>query len=359
MNVLYILNKAVMSGPNIVALSNAEKLYFSGLKVFIVFLKGGADLSTEFPFLREIEVIELDSSNSWGKLNYLNKFVRENRMDVIHSHCFYPDLFNVLLKITTRLENKKHLSTVHNIPSQDYIIRYGYLKGNALLAIHKLLLSVLDMCVCISKTVQDRLKIKDTTVIYNPVRDVFFNNNKIKPKLLRIVYCGHFSELKNPLNIITLLSNITTDFKFTGLGDGPILQQCKDKVAGDHRFNFLGRVNNVADYYGQANCLIHFSQTEGFCLSVAEALASSMYVITNDLPIFYELKDALDADNFFILKKLDEDNVYSVLNVISKKLSQHDNDAYEVSERAESLLSSQVTSEKHLCLYNNLLLKHQ
>lgn len=60
MKILYILNKSVLTGPNIVALTNIEHIHDQGYDVSICFLNNGDDLNNIFPFLKEIEVFYLN-----------------------------------------------------------------------------------------------------------------------------------------------------------------------------------------------------------------------------------------------------------------------------------------------------------
>ncbi|MDT7008626.1 glycosyltransferase [Enterobacter cancerogenus] len=355
MKITYLLNQAVLSGPNIVALTNAQELYKNGCEISICFLKRGDDLSKYYPFLKNVEVKYFDTKRFWLKYKLLLTYIKSAQPKIIHSHCFLPDFYNALIKCKLMAYGQKHLSTIHNIPRQDYTIRYGYLKGMVLLFVHRIILSFLHFSVCISKTVQENVNNKSTCVIYNPVRDAFFNSTRAKSFSLRLIYCGHFSELKNPMKIVDSLSKIDMDFHFIGLGDGSLLDACKDSVKNDSRFEFLGRVNNVADYYNKANCLIHFSQTEGFCLSVSEALASGMYVITNDLPIFHELKKRLNAENFYILDAFNSDNLKAILDEISQKIFSGDTSCYDISKKMQSILSSSVTAEEHMHLYKKII----
>lgn len=356
MNILYILNEPVLTGPNIVALTNAERLYRQGCQVSICFIKVGTSLlHNNFAFLEEIEVTFLESAFLVGKLISLRRFVNKIKPDIVHSHCFFPDLLNAIIKVTHPHKLRKHLSTIHNIPMEDYPIRYGFLKGNILFFVHNIILSAFDMCVCISKTVQNSVKISPTYVIYNPVREVFFNKKKENMDTLTIAYCGHFSKLKNPMGIINVLSKIQTKFKFFGIGGGELLDKCKESVKDDSRFTFLGRVDNVSDYYKTVNCLIHFSQTEGFCLSVAEALSSELYVVANNLPVFIELREVLDADSLYILDDLSYESVDFVLNHILVRIGHKDNHVHNVAEKAQEKFSPEKTAMQHLLLYKKLL----
>ena len=356
MKILYILNKSVLTGPNIVALTNIEHIHDQGYDVSICFLNNGDDLNNIFPFLKEIEVfyLNLKSLGFISGLKNLNYYINSIKPTIIHSHCFLPDIYNIFNKFFCGPIKNKRVTTIHNIPKEDYRLRYGRIKGSLLLYFHKALFPFFDNCICISKTVQKSIGIKKTSVIYNPVRDVFFNSTKDDVECLTIVYCGHFSQLKNPITLIQLLADSKVNFQFLGIGDGPLLYQCRQLVKKDPRFTFVGRVNHVHKFYEKANCLIHISQTEGFCLSVAEALASNMYVITNELPVFLELKQALSSEGFYMLNDINNYNLEMVLNSINRKIEAGERCNSGASNRVKALLSPTFITQQHIVLYQKL-----
>lgn len=267
--------------------------------------------------------------------------VTDNGYDIIHSHCFFPDLVNSL----SGVHNTK-VSTIHNIPHEDYLIRYGKIKGLILLRLHMLILYGMNANICISHVVKNSLPSGlRKEVIYNPVRDWFVSGAK-KSKYT-IVYCGHFSELKNPVSIINALKIVDLDFDFIALGDGKMLDSCKNLVNNDSRFSFMGRVDNVHDYFETSHCLIHFSKTEGFCLSAVEALVSDMYVITNDLPVFSEISSLLPEKRIHILN-----NASSLYECLASLIKHYEPGEY--TSTVKSMFSEKSSARKHLELYKIL-----
>lgn len=310
MNVAFLLNKSVISGPNIVALSNARSLLALDIKVTVIFLYGDKEIEKEYPFLKSIDCLYLNASKK-NMLSKVNTAINKYQIDIVHSHGFFPDFYNAFSKANVKF------TTVHNIPHEDYLLRYGALKGKLLTTLHKLVMSKIKNIVCISETVCSVLPASfNKHVIYNPVREDFFalGYHKIKQvkKNPTFLYCGHFTSLKNPVKMITALKEIDKDFKMICLGDGPLLNECKAMVSSDCRFDFIGRTNNVPLYFQQSDFLLHFSKTEGFCLSVAEALVSGMEVIVNNIPIFHELKKNLDINEMHIVNNQNEIKSYII-----------------------------------------------
>lgn len=304
MKVAYLLNKSIISGPNIVALSNAESLLSLGVDITVIFLYGNQDIEDSYPFLKKINCIYLNASKK-NILKKVNDVINKNRIDIVHSHGFFPDFYNAFSKA------KIKFTTIHNIPHEDYLLRYGSLKGTILNELHKIIMRKIKNIICISETVFSVLSTAlNKNVIYNPVRNIFFDIGKNKKdksnRMPTFLYCGHFTYLKNPEEMIIALKDINKEFKMICVGDGPLLKKCKEIVISDPRFIFIGRKNNVPLYFEQSDILLHFSKTEGFCLSVAEALVSGMKVIVNDIPIFRELKSKFDIHEMNIIDKKNE-----------------------------------------------------
>ncbi len=343
MKVCYMLNKSIVSGPNIVALSNIKSLCELGVDVSVIFLKGDKSIFKFAPFLSELQCFFINK-NFFQSFFMIRDILSKNKIDVVHSHCFFPDLFNMLIPVPS-----KKITTIHNIPSEDYLIRYGVFKGRVLLFAHLFIMKRMNVNVCVSNTVSHSLPLSGDkkNIIYNPVRECFFSNQNKNDKFT-IVYCGHFSRLKNPFSIIELVKSFDFDFEFVGLGDGETLVECKRLVANDKRFIFPGRVHNVEDYFSSAHCLVHFSKTEGFCLSVAEALVSDMYVIVNELPIFKEVSDLLSENRILpvdINHSLHERLLYVLRSYERSCEMKHIRDIF----------SEKKSAANHLHLYNTLM----
>lgn len=281
--VLVILNRDKQSGPNSIA---------EGM------------LSTCYP-INDVQIKKHVFRNSneslVSSILRLVKSLKFGHFSIVHTHSFVTD---IICSVLAFIFSFSHVITVHNIPREDYLFRYGKFKGSILVFFHTFFMSLkCSRLVCISNTVRNELphKLKKKSiVIHNFVSDPFFNKNHGEYK--KLFYCGHFSKLKDPTFLIDSLKNSKLNFEFELFGDGELLNPCRELVEHDRRFNFHGRTTEIAKYYQYNGILIHSSNTEGFCLAVAEALASNMKVLVPDLKIFYEFKDDLHFSNIYIYK---------------------------------------------------------
>lgn len=324
--VLVVINKDINSGPNFIAKGVISDEYDS-LFLHVFREKGLCLLSCFINLLRRI---------------------RLKPYNIVHSHSFYPDLFSGLASLLNfRL---KHISTIHNLPNEDYIIRYGKIKGYILLLSHYFIYIFLtNKVICISKSVQDSLPYvirRKSIVIYNyisedfkPTKDYSENN--------KIFYCGHFSKLKKPDFIIKNVMHSDFDFIFRLFGEGELKEKCQKMVENDSRFIFEGRRNDVSKFYYSGSLLIHSSNTEGFCLSVVEALASNMKVLVPNLSVFLEMKYDLGLRNIFIYEQGNSASFKSNLNEAIKS-------SVVVDDKVKYFYVSRFKSE-HYKIYDELI----
>lgn len=97
-----------------------------------------------------------------------------------------------------------------------------------------------------------------------------------------IGFVGRFSDQKNPIFLMSVLSEVATieaDTKFWLVGDGPLLQECKDiaNVGGlAPQVTFFGLRDDVADLMQGMDALVMPSLYEGMSLVAIEAQASGV-----------------------------------------------------------------------------------
>ncbi|PMO17535.1 glycosyltransferase family 4 protein [Vibrio sp. 10N.222.54.B6] len=294
--VLIVVNRNVRTGPNTIARG----------------MLGYDESSDEFSI--EEHCFRNNQENLISSIKRLYKKVFSGGFSIVHTHSLLADAICALLSIFGGFE---HIATVHNVASEDYILRYGRAKGIALVCVHYFIfLSPNTRLVCISHTVFSnlpKLLRNKSFVIHNFVADEFFNLSVGVEN--RLFYCGHFSALKDPTFLIENVKKLDLDFDFELFGDGELLSDCKALVRNDSRFIFNGRSNEVYKYYQEGGLLIHTSNSEGFCLAVAEALASNMKVLVPDLEIFREFSNELKFVNIFFYKHGNKESFSDSLNL--------------------------------------------
>jgi glycosyltransferase involved in cell wall biosynthesis len=105
---------------------------------------------------------------------------------------------------------------------------------------------------------------------------------------IRLINCGSFTPRKNQAFLVDVMeqllasnNHITLDL----IGDGPMLEEVKQKVAQRHlsqHIFFRGKINDVQAYYKQSDIYVHSASVESFGLVLLEAMAAGLPVIALD-----------------------------------------------------------------------------
>lgn len=140
-------------------------------------------------------------------------------------------------------------------------------------------------------------KSRDVKTIYIGVDEKKFNPERYKKIKLKqkmkdkkvITFICRIAEQKRPflfLEVIKKLSRKRNDFIVIIAGDGPYLDEFKEKVKKnnlDKIFKFVGSVKNTKKIYALSDVTINTSIKEGLALTSYESLAMGVPVVTSDV----------------------------------------------------------------------------
>ncbi|HDX8379449.1 glycosyltransferase family 4 protein [Aeromonas salmonicida] len=248
----------------------------------------------------------------YSSLFHLAFVIFKLKPEVVNSHGIRADLFTFLVSLFIKF---KHVSTVHNIPHQDYIMRYGRFLGNVMVFMHSFLFkSDRVKKIAVSKYARDFLidigKAKNVAFVYNGVCSREFNSDKNDNNLFpvgysaRILFCGHFSEIKNPF-AVSVVATENPSYHFTMLGDGPLRERIESLAVNN--ISVMGRVTNVKEYLSEADVFIMPSLTEGMPMAIIEAMLMGLPIVCSDIPIFNELSKIPNIALFIFSNEIEGD----------------------------------------------------
>lgn len=255
------------------------------------------------------------------------RVINEINPDIIHSHGFWSDYCCSKLKRNT-------FSTIHNYPHLDYRMQYGFLLGKIMSYFQiKFLFKIKNPISCsyaVANELDNNYGLK-TIVIQNGINVQKFNlENAIHKNNLKLKYnipmekkviisVGNLQKRKNPLFLIDefLHSQIKDDYTLLFLGDGELLEECKERAKKYKNIKFLGKVNNVKDYLLLADIFISCSKAEGMPNAVLEAMACGLPVILSDIAPHREIISHQNEQIGWIFN-LEENNLTLILNNLSE-----------------------------------------
>ena len=218
--------------------------------------------------------------------------------DVVHSHGILPDY------LLSKVRNYKKVTTLHNNMYEDYIFSFGKFFGKFLIMIHKKQLEKFDSVVCCSKSIyyflKNKYKNKNLTYVVNGIdylSEKQIVSAKLKNKIRKefnisnqdrlFIYIGVLSEGKNIVELIKMFNETGKNNKLLVLGNGEKYEECK-LLANDNIY-MLGYIKDVFPYLIASDVYISNSLSEGFSISVLEALMCNKTLFLSDIPSHKEV----------------------------------------------------------------------
>jgi glycosyltransferase involved in cell wall biosynthesis len=236
----------------------------------------------------------------------LFKLFTQIKPDIIHTQGIRADLLNAKHLCNGYIT----LCTSHNYPFEDYVLKFGRLRGMFMAYKHINAFKKLYVIAC-SKAIQAKINTHglNISVIQNGIDlQQYKYIGDEKKKLLRqqfhvpanlkvFISVGSLIPRKDMMTIVNAFKHLTVkSVRLIILGDG--YQKALLEDSGNNSIQLLGNVDNVNDYLHIADVFISASLSEGLPNSVLEAMACGLPCILSDIPSHKELFEH-PADIFF------------------------------------------------------------
>ena len=243
----------------------------------------------------ELEALGLDvhiigtRSSDFRSITRLVKIFSEHRPDIVHFHNSLPVFSGVPAAILARVPAK--LMTEHSIYYP------GKAGGNLSTSMYFNLRRRLDMVIACSEEVrethQTELDPARTMTIVNGVDIDHFKPSAVSedndPGTFHIGSIGSLTRQKGYSNLVQavkILSGRNVPAKLTFIGDGPLRGELEHQAAESgiiDRVVFAGTTNDVMTVLPAFDVVAGSSLREGLPLSVLEAMAAGLPVVTTDV----------------------------------------------------------------------------
>jgi Glycosyltransferase len=206
--------------------------------------------------------------------------------DVVHTH-----LQSAFYTIPWYLfhQNHKRVHTIHSMPKMEVPKAHRIALGFAYHFLHVIPVAISDTVFSEIKKMY-HLKIEKIALIYNGV-DVrkFSLGRKEKDGFFDIINVASFFPWKNQSLLVHALKKIheeNQNFRVTFVGDGPeknnVIALCKS-LELEQAVTFYGLTDNVAECLKKSDVFVLCSTFEGLPLSILEAYASGLPVVSTDV----------------------------------------------------------------------------
>ena len=289
----FIINSLNNSGPSNVLLNIINEISPKIYDVTIITIFEGNDINlVERLNKKKIKVIDKGYQSRLKYLLFGKKELEQDclvmNFDIIHTHGFIPDC--VCSKIKT---SAKKISTIHCNLFEDYTDTYGKIRGIIYAWMEIISLRKFDRIICCSESVKKALQkyITKAEFILNGVNLKDTKIDKIKErKKLHIpqnstvfIYVGSITKRKNVAMLIEKFTkyHLKNEYLLI-LGEGELYDKCKEN--SDANVIFLGFQNNPTKYLKLSDFYISASKSEGFSISIIEAMGCGLGLFLSDIP---------------------------------------------------------------------------
>lgn len=254
----------------------------------------------------DVIYIHRDDHISWKSYHGLSFALNEYCPDIVHIHLdlIYTPLWSLLHK-------KRTIFTIHSQP-------YRLFEKRGVLTLFKMLMHqkyfiLTGVSQQISKEAAELLRVDISRVktIRNPVKMVDFLQHKSDGKVV-FINVARFFPIKNHFLLIRSFKHVKDICENTELklvGDGQLIEQCRclvDKLKLTDSVTFLGNVTYVYTLLSNADVFVLSSDSEAMPISVLEAMACSLPIVSTRVGGVPEL---VGEDNGILTLPKDEDSL--------------------------------------------------
>lgn len=362
MRIAILLNSYHNAGPSNVMKYLITNLIEKGHEIYLItLLKKNSFDEIQHIKKKGIKVIELNYLEKKEAIIKAPKMIHQlimlHSIEIIHSNSLVTDFISVISK-----SKAKQVCTLHNNMFYNYCDHYGKMASVFLIRFHLTILKKMDKCVCCSEYIYNDMQkyLNNAIVIRNGVEvnslKLINRENIGVPKDAYIyIYAGVLNSRKNTLWLASAFSKVRNYNEYLLiLGEG----EDKNKIMqiGDENIKAIGFVDNLSDYLSSSHVYISASFSEGFSLSVLEALSLGNYLLLSNIPSHKEVMNLCRKTYVGeCFNNGDSDSFCEALSNLRKKIRQANK--HEMKNQVQELFSAKTMMKKYEKAYLNILQK--
>lgn len=327
-SIAYVINRIENGGPSNVIRNILKSIDLDKYNVYIITLflnKDDLEVVEEI-YSIGVKIINLGYTSNFDcffSKNRLIKVLKNNKIRIVHSHGFLPDFLS-----SNNKTKCTRISTLHCRLFEDYPDVYGK-KSIIYIKMHISFLRKMDRVVGCSKSVYQQMKsyIPNITYIENGI-DMATSNSLVTRTELNLpekgviyIYTGQLRERKNVIWLIKEFIKYHCENEYLViLGKGVDKTACEN--VSDENVYILGFKKNVKDFLKVSDIFISASKSEGFSISVLEALENGLGLFLSNIPSHAEVFEI--DDNYYLGECFGYNEFEKKLNLLrinSNKLS--------------------------------------
>ena len=260
----------------------------------------------------------------------LRKLIKENNYDVVHCHSSKAGVIGRLAAKKNNVENV--IYTVHGWWG---VTQFRGLKRNSVLFVERVMAKKTDKLVFVCNRDQEFAKnnligkVSQYEVIVNQVTVPQYGRGKLRSMLdlsdsVKIVgNVARLSPQKNPIRFVEVAAEVlksSSNTVFVWIGDGELMDHAIEhskRLGIADKIRFIGFHQNGAELMADFDCLLMTSDDEGLPITVLEALAQGIPVVSTDVGGIRE-----SLDNLGKVVAIDENCADQLAGEILRELAQ-------------------------------------
>jgi len=339
-NVLQLITGLGVGGAEKVVLELVKHSNSNFFNHHVIGLSKSAALNFKFKEAG-IETIILNKDKSlagfFEMVSYINDFVKENKVDMIHAHMTHAMFVAVSVKLFN--PHMKIVFTSHNVNVGSKLREF----------IIFLLKPFRNADIIFSRDQLDFKYISNYFVIPNGIDLNSYKQNIEKFNIFTFLAVGSLGEQKNHIALIKCAKSLKSKYEFQILiaGDGPLRDELEKQIELYELKDYvklLGLRSDIPELLNKSHCFVMPSLWEGMPIAILEAGASSLPIISTSVGSISSILNnensfLTDLENFETEMKnvlLNYDNALKKAKILKKTIIK-DYDIQTLSKRHEEI----------------------
>ena len=253
--------------------------------------------SLELPEIEEYKLTSFYNLNFIKQVRRCAAYLRENKIDLVHTHCFYANIFGMaaatLAGVPIRVASKRETGKMRTA-AQDFVEKLAFGRADAI---------VVNAAAVRDHLTQNSIEPEKIRVIYNGLDFSRFSNSdndKLRTlesfrlptdETIRFVtlVANLRHAVKNVPNLLRAAKIVTAkipDAHFVIAGEGELesdLKSMATELGLNGNVHFIGRCTNVPALLDISDICVLTSTAEGFANSILEYMAAGKAVIATNV----------------------------------------------------------------------------
>jgi len=215
-------------------------------------------------------------------LFHLKAFIKSENIKIIHAHMTHALIMAVCVKLLA-----PHIKIVFT--------SHSFNVGSKLReTIIRVLKPFRNTDIIFSAKMRKKMYKENTVIIPNGINTALYKMDIPKNETFTFLSIGRIETVKNHIFLVDAAEKLQSEFKFEIhiVGDGILKEELKARITNkkmDHIFKFLGYRNDINIICNQSHVFVLPSLWEGLPISLLEAGAASLPVITTPVGSIPEL----------------------------------------------------------------------